>query len=232
MNSPIQQNKESRSIPKQIARVHSGENLIIPRTLDPLNDSNWIVWRKRMMLILRLYGVEGYARGQVKYPDLTEDPIGADNWTFNDTYAQNIIADNITSTEMLYIIPCANAHEMWTNLEAVYEPKSSQTFITYMRKLRDTKAADGDDIGDHLNKLMQYWVRIDSMGYIDNNLSGLLFNIMISNSLPPSWEDFIQSRVLVHESFAEVDPKKRMSPQQLIGILKEEYHRRKMEKVM
>ena len=66
------------------------------------------------------------------------------------------------------------------------EPESVRALMSYMQKLRYTKAADGDDIGDHLNKLMQYWVRINSVGYDDINIPELHFKVIVSNSLPPS----------------------------------------------
>jgi len=68
--------------------------------------------------------------------------------------------------------------------------------MSYMRKLRYTNVAGDDDIGDHLNKLMQYWVRVNSVGYDDINIPELPFKVIVSNSLPPSWEDFIRSRIL------------------------------------
>ena len=87
---------------------------------------------------------------------------------------------------MVYVGQCATSYEMWGSLVAVHESKGHQTTISYMRNLFRTTTEEGDDISDHLNKLKQYWEKLNLLG--DNNfkISDLLFKIIISSLLPPS----------------------------------------------
>jgi len=80
-----------------------------------------------MRRIFWLCEIEAYADGSIKIPD---DIKGAADWRFNDNYAQVIIANNITSTEMVHVSQCFTASAMWDNLEAVHESKGHQTIVS------------------------------------------------------------------------------------------------------
>ena len=107
--------------------------------------------------MLQICGVQGYVAGTVQRPDLAQDPEGASNWDFNDTYAKVLIANNVTTTQMVHISQSRTAHDSWTNLEVVHDAKSHQTTIGIIRNLYHTSAEEGDNISDHLNKLKRYW---------------------------------------------------------------------------
>ena len=56
---------------------------------------------------LHVGGFEAYAEGTIQQPD---DSVGASNWDYNDNYAQFIIVNNISVTEMVHIGQCKTAH--------------------------------------------------------------------------------------------------------------------------
>ncbi len=68
---------------------------------------------------------------------------------------------------------------------------------------------------------------------LDNNdfrITDIQFKTIISSSLPPSWDTFTEPYVGRRRDIVENDPKKLMSSQQFIGIIKEEYGRQKARK--
>ena len=144
-----------------IRRVRASENQAITRTEDRLDETNWTIWLHRLTLMLQMCGVQDYVTGSVERPDQVQDPEGASNWDFNDTYAKVLIANNVTSTQMVHISQSRTSHESWSNLEAVHDAKSHQTTIGIIRNLYRTSAEEGDNISDHLNKLKRYWERIN-----------------------------------------------------------------------
>ena len=79
--------------------VHANENQAITRTEYHLDDTNWTVWRHRLTLMLQICGVQGNVTATVQWPDTNQDPEGASNWDFNDTYV--LIANNVTTTKMV-----------------------------------------------------------------------------------------------------------------------------------
>ena len=112
-----------------IQRVRANENQAITHTDDHLDETNWTIWQHRLTLMLQICGVQGYIAGTVQRLDPAEDPEGASNWDFNDTYAKVLIANNVTTTQMVHISQSHMAHDNWTNLEVVHDAKSHQTTI-------------------------------------------------------------------------------------------------------
>src|SRR5271163_2644412 len=123
---------------------------------------------------------------------------------------------------MVHISQSRTANDSWLNLEAIHDVKSHQTTIAIIRNLYRTSAEDGDNIADHLNKLKQYWERINLMADEDFKISDNQFKVLISSSLPPTWDTFTEAYVGGRRDIPETDPKKLMSSQQFIGVIKEE----------
>ena len=163
------------------------------------------------------------SKGLVSRPNPNVDPQGAKTWAFNDTYAKVLITDNMEPDQMVYVDQCDTSHEIWECLEAVHEPRGHQTITSYIRNLIHTTANEDDNIIDHLVKLKRYWERINRIADDDFKISDSMFKVIISLSLPPTWDAFIEPYVggqIGH------NPKHRLSSQNLIRLIKEEYIRR------
>ena len=164
--------------------------------------------------------MEAYAEGKIGIP---EDTKSVENWEFIDIYVQLMIIKNISSTKMVHVSQCSTAKAMWDNLEAVHKLKGHQSIISIIRNLFHTKADEDSNISKHLNQLKKYWERINQMDDDDFKISDVLFKVIISSSLPLSWDTFTESYIGGRKGMTEIDPKKLMGSQQFIGILKEEY---------
>jgi hypothetical protein len=215
-NTPHQREGEIHS-KSTILRVAAVENPAIIRTNDRLDDENWIDWSAHMILILGFCGVDGYAKGKIAQPNSDDDPEGAKNWAFNDTYAKLLIIINLTSTQVVYTTGCKTAHSMWANLGAVHEPIDERVFLFHLEELFRTRADDETNLFEHLNKLKRQRERVNRMN--SNKISDLGFKFIITSSLPPSWNTFIDL-VTNSESWES------MSTHHLIGIIRHEYFRR------
>jgi hypothetical protein len=122
-----------------IKKVKAGAPSITKLT-EPLSENNWIAWRERMKRVFRYCRVEEYITGTIYRPEEDEDVVGTKNWDYNDNYAQMMIVNNITSSEMVHIGQCSNAKAMWDNLEAVHESQGHQTIVSVIRNLFHTHA--------------------------------------------------------------------------------------------
>lgn len=206
-----------------IQRVPAREGTNIVKMSEPLDENNWTVWKERMKRALRLCGIEDYAYGKIKRPD---DPIQANNWDYNDNYAQFVIINNITSTEMLNVGKCPTAYAIWQSLEAMHETKGHQTIIGIIRNLFRTIAEEDTNISEHLNALKSYWERLNMIDDDDFKISDKFFKVMISSSLPITWDTFTEAYVGGRKGEIETDQKKLTTSTTFIGIIKEEYLRR------
>ncbi len=95
-----------------ITHVPANESVTITQTSDPLNDTNWAVWKADIKHMFKLCGVSGYIYRDTKRPDPMLDPVGAENWDFNDTFAARIIFLNISTSQKIHIGQDCPAHEM------------------------------------------------------------------------------------------------------------------------
>ncbi len=86
-----------------------------------LNNSNWAIWHKRMIIILRLCKVLGYIDGTIKCPSMDKAPLSTNMWTYNNIYATSLIMHNIEPDQMIHVDECGNSHSMWNNLVAIHE---------------------------------------------------------------------------------------------------------------
>jgi hypothetical protein len=108
----------------------------ITKLTKPLSKNNWIAWHEHIKCVLRYCHVKEYVEGTIYHPEDDED--SAENWDYNDNYAQMMIVNNITSTEMVHIGQCKNAKAMWDSLEAVHESKGHQTTVSIIWNLFHT----------------------------------------------------------------------------------------------
>ena len=127
---------------------------------------------------------------------------------------------------MVYVGQCETAFAIWQSLEAIHEATGHQTIITVIRNLFHTVADESVNISDHLNILKTNWEHINQVGDDDFKISDLLFKIIISSSLPMVWDAFTEPYVRGRKGVTDRDPKKMMTSQQFIGILKDEYQHR------
>src|SRR5258707_5356118 len=92
-NEPSGAKQEARSAKQTPAitwiRVqdHTGEI----QQHDLLDNENWSSWHDDMMLTFNLCEIQDYVLGQIRCPNRDTDPVGANNWCYNDTYTQWII---------------------------------------------------------------------------------------------------------------------------------------------
>jgi transposase InsO family protein len=207
--------------PVKIDKVSTIDHAAVCKLPEPLTANNWIVWSGRMRRVLSLADLEEYVDGKIACP---KDPIQAKNWKFNDMYAQTLIMNNISELEMIHVGHCKTANLMWTELQAVHESKGHQTLVAILRNLFHTVASDQTDITIHLTKMKTFWENISAIGDDDFKITDTLFKLIISSSLPASWDAFTENYVGGHVQIK--DSNKVLSSQQFIGILTAEYKRR------
>ncbi len=85
-----------------IIQVSVCESTAITRTREPLNDTNWNVWKGSMKHMFKLCKVTGYIFGNIARPNRVHDPEGADNWDFNDSYVAMLIYENISAAQKVH----------------------------------------------------------------------------------------------------------------------------------
>ena len=206
------QNPSGLSNP-QIDKIQIKDVPAVDRVLEPLTDDNWAVWHERIMPVFRICGVADYVEGKVPRP---ADASQAKNWDYNDDYAKVIIQNNVSSSQIIYTSQCNTAADKWASLVATYAPRGHQTAMVVMRTLFRTAAADDTNISEHLNTVKATWDCLNMASDKHVQLSDVIFKAIIAQLLPETWDPYT-CPYLADDT---------MSSQQLMGLIREEYHHR------
>ena len=90
---------------------------------DHLMDENWHEWKERMRWVFYNCDINGYITGDIKHPNEAINPVGAHSWDKNDSWAQQIIMHNVTSSQMNHVRLKLSAEEMFSALSITHNNK-------------------------------------------------------------------------------------------------------------
>ena len=216
---------ETPATEPSVSLIKTREGAITKVSGEGLTGANWRAWNVRMMSLLALCEVEPYVRGEIEQPNKDVDPVGHANWQKNDNYARHLIIQNVGDIPVIHIQHGPTSHVAWTNLEAIYEDKSQETAVAIIRNLWHATAEEDDDITEHVMLLKRYWERLKLVDDDNFKIPEVQFKIAIVSSLPPSWDNFTRPYISTHKGDSN-DPRLRVTSEELIGVIMEEYTRR------
>jgi hypothetical protein len=104
-----------------ITHIRAKDWLGEQKTYSLLTNKNWQSWKDNIVLMFKVCRLHGYIHGDLKCPDITDDPEGADNWKYNNNYTKKVIWDCLSDRQKYHIVNCKTAHKMWSNLEAIHQ---------------------------------------------------------------------------------------------------------------
>src|SRR6267142_170263 len=148
---------------------------------------------------------------------------------FNNAFTKVLITNSIASSQKVHVSHCKTACDMWQNLATVHESKGHQTLVTFICNLYRCNAKDGDNIMEHIAKLKGWCEQINLMGDHHFQISDFTFKLILLHSLPQSWDPFTDAYV-GSATFLDANPRKAITSQRFIGIIKEEYEHREEHK--
>ena len=159
-------------------RNYTNVNKITER--DHLMDDNWHEWKERMRRVFYNCDINEYVTGAIKRPDEAIDCMGALNWDKNDSWAQQIIIHNVTSTQINHVGSKSTAEEMFSALSVTHDNKVHQTINHIQCLLYRTKLLDAEDLLKHLDTLKSYRDRINRYPNAEFHVSDTRFKTIIS----------------------------------------------------
>ena len=190
---------------------------------DHLTDDNWHEWKERMKRVLTNCDITGYADGTIVKPLVFDDPVGASNWVKNDAWAQQVIIQNVTSSQMNHVGSKFTAQGMYSALVDTHDSTAHQTVTHIQALLYETRAGETDDILKHLDTLKSYRDRLNKFANTEFHIYDTRFKSIITNSLPASWKTYVEPYNGNANDPKDPDPKRRITSDAFIGLLREEY---------
>jgi hypothetical protein len=167
--------------------------------------------------------ISGYVTGMVKRLNEDNNAAGAHNWDKNNSWVQQVIIHNVTSSQMNHVGSKSTAEAMYSALTITHKNKAHQTVNHIQCLLYETTACEGDDLLKHLDTLKSYWDCINKFPNTNFHISDTQFKSIISASLPSSLQMFVEPYNGNANDPNNPDPKRRMSSDAFIGLLRKEY---------
>src|ERR1700720_1715045 len=171
-----------------VALIRTKEYMTVNRLPERshLTDDNWYDWKERMNRVFTSCDITGYIDGTMQRVAPEQDGIGARNWVKNDTWAQQVIMDNVSATQMNHIRSKRTAHAMYQGLASTHEDMVFYNVNNIENLLQTAKATDSDDLLKHLDNLKGLCNRMNEFPNPDFHLPDVCFKTIILNSLPRS----------------------------------------------
>ena len=182
------------------------------KTVELLDDNNWIAWKGQIMPMLQLNGVWGHCIGTDLHP--IDNPRKAGQWDTAEMVAKTMISMNIRLLQFVHITQAVTVQEIWENLTSVHEIQGQQTITAQWCTLYHMTAVEGDDINEHLLRMWSLQTELHQMGTMVTDHE---FKNLITMSMPASWNPWLSTYSQQHAD---------ATSQTMINVMKDEWHRR------
>jgi len=141
-----------------------------------------------------------------------------DEFYMKDSLVKQHLFSTITDRLLLQVQKMDSASKIWEEICTIHEDKSDLVQVDLRRRLHETRCEEGGDIKAHLGELLRLRESLASMG---TSLDEKDFAAMIMGSLPESYRPILSSM-----NAAAWVSKKVLSPEEIIGVVLEEYEHR------
>ena len=196
----------------------------IDETLDS-KSKNWTAWSQSMDLLFSIANCRGYIDGHSRCPDANADPIGFQNWEFNDSYIRVLIRKNIATSQKMHTRGCLTSQKMWNNLRHIHK---TTNYLVHTEKIWTICAVhlqENGNVMEHLTKLKHTWEQCLFTGHLARIYDDTFFKQQIAASLLRSWDQFTCPYVkeCKDQTEADKDPKLKIDSQEFISLICQEY---------
>ena len=102
---------------------------------DKLNETNWAIWSKWMIPILKVCQIHGYIHRTIKQPDPDMNANAITTWDSNEEYAKLVLLKNISNEQVQHIDEEQFVADVWKSLVSLHQATKFWTALTFMHKL-------------------------------------------------------------------------------------------------
>lgn len=154
---------------------------------------NWAQWKFQVSVLLRDKDALKVVDGNLDRPVSVQQPTAAqtlalNDWLKADNTAQRVIATSVSDAQLVHIMNCISAKEMWGALHNLYEQKSETSVHMLQQKWYHMSKEPKDSMASHIAKLKNLADRLQALG---EPLAESLIITKILMTLPVTYNHFI-----------------------------------------
>jgi gag-polypeptide of LTR copia-type len=204
-----------------------------------VNGSNWVLYKKRMILVTSAKGLNEYLKGEIPVPpnpptyprvhvlmaDEIEEQEKAsaklkEHW-MKENETCTIIASTVPETTQVKLLNATTSKEMWDVVCNEQEVKTKGYQMEMRQQLINTRCEESADVQEHLNKLMKMRQELAGMGA---SLTEDDFTTIVVSSLPASYNS-VTTSLYTSASMS----KQQVSMEDINRVIEEEYTRHQIQ---
>lgn len=164
---------------------------------------NWSQWKFQISVLLRdkidMRVVTGHLARPAEVAEPTDVQRRLSNfWTKEDNTAQKIIATSVADPQLVHIMNCTCAKDMWETLHNLYQQKSETSIHMLQQKWYQVTKEQKDDMASHIAKLKDLAHRLQTLG---EPIADSMIITKILMTLPAAYNHFVTA----WESTAQTD---------------------------
>ncbi|XP_046145768.1 uncharacterized protein LOC123989134 [Osmia bicornis bicornis] len=158
------------------------------------NAQNWAQWKFQVSVLLKDKDSWSVTQGDVAKPEVPEQDASERQrgalleWTRKDNAAQRIIATTVADSQLVHIMNCRSAKDMWSALCNLYEQKSETSIHMLQQRWYQVKKDPKDNMASHIAKLKDLAFRLQTLG---EPIADSMIMTKILMTLPASYGHFI-----------------------------------------
>ena len=189
----MQEDQVQEIIIKEICpNKYSAESTLSDK--DKLNETNWAIWSKQIILILKVCQIQGYIHGTIKWSNPDANTNAASTWDSNEEYVKLVLLKNISNEQVQHTNEEQSAADIWKSLVSLHQATGFRTTLMSMHELFNIHTVENNHISAFLNKMKSI---VNSINLMKSkfNISDLTYAGVIAQSLNSSWDQWLEYNV-------------------------------------
>ncbi|XP_059067871.1 uncharacterized protein LOC131858597 [Cryptomeria japonica] len=148
--------------------------------------SNFASWKFRIMIALRDNELDEFVKKAVPEPD---DKGEKPQWMKKNNKAMKMLVDAVKDHIVPIISKLEIAYDMFKSLESMYEINNTSRALALKQQLHHVKMIKGETITAYFMRITELRDQLSTIGH---TIESKELTMLALNSLPSSWESFIQ----------------------------------------
>jgi len=145
------------------------------------------VWKFQVKTLIELSGLLGVVEGTVRKSSQPDQQV---EWDEKDAKARGILVTSMDSSQLVHLMSCKTAEEMWTRLESIHQQKSAASKSILTGQFYTFKMDSGKEIAANVADLESLVAQLEAVGW---KVKDEDFIAKVISSLPSSFRHFISA---------------------------------------
>lgn len=156
------------------------------RHIEKLDGTNFLTWKFEMVTLFRAARVHNVVNGTEVLPTDATATV-KNTWEEKDAKARVLISTTLERSQLISLIICETAKEMWDALCSQYEQKSASSKLLLLNKFHSYRMESSDTVVQHVSKVKNMALQLKNVG---EKMSDATVMAKILSGLPASYSSF------------------------------------------